>query len=67
MTDQDYVTALATELTTRRPDLLRAAEDELQKLRGSMRKVADFIHNEAVALDIRIGLARVLGLPEPTR
>ncbi|WP_446458708.1 hypothetical protein [Streptomyces rochei] len=69
MPDQDpaYVADLAGQLRTRRPDLLVLAENELQKLRGSMRTVADFIHNEAIPLDIRTGLARELHLPEPTR
>lgn len=65
--DPDYVAGLATQLRETRPDLLRAAENELQKLRGSMRKVADFLHNEAIALDIRQNLAQTLGLPEPHR
>ncbi|MYW46344.1 hypothetical protein [Streptomyces sp. SID161] len=66
-TDPVYADTLAGQLRTRRPDLLELAENELQKLRLSMRTVADFLHNEAVALDIRQNLARDLHLPEPTR
>lgn len=62
-----YVGTLAGQLATLHPDLLRAAEDELQKLRGSMRKIGDFLRNETVPLDIRQGLAQTLGLPEPNR
>lgn len=65
--DTGYVAALATELRTRRPDLLALAENELQKLRGHMQTVARFICNPAVPLDIRQGLARDLHLPEPMR
>ena len=60
-----YEAQLVTELCTTRPDLLRAAEDELQKLRGSMRKVADFLSNPAIPLDIRQNLAADLHLPIP--
>ncbi|WP_371099841.1 hypothetical protein [Streptomyces sp. PU_AKi4] len=68
MADQAaYEATLAGQLTTRRPDLLDLAEDELQTLRGSMRKIAEFLHNQTVALDIRQNLARDLHLPEPTR
>jgi hypothetical protein len=67
MADQDYVDTLTGQLTTRRPDLLDLAEDELALLRGSMRKIAEFLHNPAIALDIRQNLARDLHLPEPTQ
>ena len=69
MGDQDtgYVQALAGELSTTRPDLLDLAEDELRVLRTFKAAVARFIHNEAIALDIRQGLARDLNLPQPTR
>jgi hypothetical protein len=66
-TPAGYVQALAGELTTRRPDLLDLAEDELRVLRTFKAAVAHFIHNEAIALDIRQGLARDLNLPQPTR
>ena len=65
--DPAYVAGLATELREKRPDLLRAAEDDLQKLRGSMSKVADFLRNQTIPLDIRQNLAQTLGLPEPNR
>ena len=69
MADHDtaYVQALAGELRTTRPDLLDLAEDELRVLRTFKAAVARFIHNEAIALDIRQGLARDLNLPQPTR
>lgn len=63
----DYVTALAGQLATRRPDLLDLAEDELQILRIFKATVARFLRNPAIALDIRQNLARDLHLPEPTR
>jgi hypothetical protein len=66
-TNPGYTAQLAGQLATRHPDLLRLAEDELQALRHSMRTVTDFLHNEAIALDIRQGLAQALGLPEPNR
>lgn len=67
MADQDYVDHLAGQLTTRRPDLLDLAEDELQVLRTFKATVARFLHNPAIALDIRQHLARDLGLPTPSR
>jgi len=63
--DLAYAAALATQLRDR-PDVLRAAEDELQKLRQSMATISRFINNPHIALDIRQGLARDLQLPEPT-
>ncbi|MFJ7297605.1 hypothetical protein [Streptomyces collinus] len=65
--NQAYVAGLATDLRHRRPDALRTAEDELQKLRGHMHTIARFISNQAIALDIRQGLAQDLHLPEPKR
>jgi hypothetical protein len=65
--DQAYAEGLATDLRHRRPDALRTAEDELQKLRGHMHTIARFISNQTIALDIRQGLARDLHLPEPNR
>ncbi|MFB7738272.1 hypothetical protein ACFC08_28565 [Streptomyces sp. NPDC056112] len=47
-------------------DPLRAAEDELQRLRVRFARVAAFIHNPAHCADARRSLARDLGLPEPT-
>jgi hypothetical protein len=47
-------------------DLLRTAENELQKLR---RMVADFvgvIHNPVYDYDTRRAIALALGLPEPS-
>jgi hypothetical protein len=64
--DPGYVADLATELRTRHPDLLAIAEDELKAFRGFKAIVARFIHNPAIALDIRQNLARDLGLPAPT-
>ncbi|MGW4270800.1 hypothetical protein ACWEGQ_00180 [Streptomyces seoulensis] len=65
-TDPGYVDTLAGQLRTRHPDLLKAAENELQALRGRLATVTRFIHNPAIAHDIRASLARDLGLPEPT-
>jgi len=62
-----YVATLTHDLRTQRPDLLRAAEDELQHLRHALRTVTRFINNPHIALDIRQGLARDLHLPEPTQ
>lgn len=62
-----YVQALAGELRTTRPDLLDLAEDELRVFRTFKAAVARFIHNEAIALDIRQGLARDLHLRQPDR
>lgn len=62
-----YVAGLATELRTRRPDLLTVAEDELKELRGRLDTVARFINNPAIPLDIRQNFARDLHLPEPIR
>jgi hypothetical protein len=63
----DYADGLTTQLITRRADALRTAENELQKLRGHMHTIARFISNQAIALDIRQGLAQDLHLPEPKR
>jgi hypothetical protein len=65
--DHAYVDTLAEQLTTRRPDLLDIAENELKRLRGSMRTIARFLHNEAIPLDIRLNLARDLHLPTPEK
>ncbi|MET7693910.1 Pycsar system effector family protein [Streptomyces sp. NPDC005483] len=45
---------------------LRAAENELQALRGSLRKAAEFIHDQAHDFAARYALALSLGLPLPT-
>ena len=63
--DPAYTATLAGQLATRRPDLLELAEDELKALRGFKATVTRFVHNPAIALDIRAGLARDLGLPAP--
>lgn len=69
MTDHDpsYVAGLATQLRTRRPDLLAIAEDELKEFRSFKATVARFIHNEAIPLDIRLNLAQDLHLPTPEK
>jgi len=67
MPEQTYVDQLVRELRAQRPDVMRAAEDELKRLRIAMRKVADFLHNQAIALDVRQNLARDLQLPVPKR
>lgn len=45
--------------------LLRAAEDELQKLRNLVAAFVAVIHNPAYDYDTRRAIARALGLPEP--
>ncbi|MFF7527294.1 hypothetical protein [Streptomyces pseudovenezuelae] len=62
-----YVGTLASQLSDRNPDLARAVEDDLARLRQSLAIVARFINNPAVALDIRQGLARDLNLPAPEK
>jgi hypothetical protein len=66
-TDPAYIDRLAGQLANRRPDLLALAEDELANLRGRMQVITRFIHNEAIAHDIRAGLAHDLGLPNPEK
>lgn len=61
-----YVDTLASQLRAR-PDLLAAAETELQQLRRHMQTIARFINNEATPLDVRQGLARDLHLPIPEK
>ncbi|MBZ6211706.1 hypothetical protein KVH31_34995 [Streptomyces olivaceus] len=66
MPDQDYVNQLADQLQHRHPDLV-SAENDLAIHRHRLALVVRFIHNEAIAHDIRAGLARDLHLPEPSR
>ncbi|MFF6866712.1 hypothetical protein [Streptomyces ardesiacus] len=66
MADQTYVDQLATELQHRHPDLV-SAENDLAVHRRRLAIVVRFIHNPAIAHDIRAGLARDLQLPEPTQ
>ncbi|MFG2532785.1 hypothetical protein [Streptomyces sp. NPDC048516] len=47
--------------------LLRAAEDELARLRTWAALIVSFIHNPAYDRDARIACAQTLGLPEPTK
>lgn len=60
-----YVATLADELRATRPDLVRAAEDELQRLRLKFGVVARFINNPAYDLTARTALAEALKLPAP--
>lgn len=66
MADQAYVTELAGQLCTRHPDLV-SAENDLASHRRRLAIVVRFIHNPAIAHDIRLNLARDLQLPEPSR
>ncbi|WP_435606604.1 hypothetical protein [Streptomyces ardesiacus] len=66
MADQGYVDQLATELQHRHPDLV-SAENDLAIHRRRLATVVRFIHNPAIAHDIRANLARDLQLPEPTQ
>ncbi|WP_189268699.1 hypothetical protein [Streptomyces fuscichromogenes] len=45
---------------------LRSAENDLQRLRGRLRTVAEFIHDPAIDFAARHALAQRLGLPMPT-
>ncbi|MFC8201472.1 hypothetical protein ACFUTV_39665 [Streptomyces sp. NPDC057298] len=47
------------------PELLRIADDELQRLRGHMAAIAAFIHDPTHDLSARHALARHLQLPHP--
>ena len=67
MPDAAYENRLAAELTDRRPDVLRAAEDELQRLRSVLATAARFINNPTHDYDARAALARALQLPAPER
>lgn len=65
MPEQTYVEQLAAELRTRRPDVMRAAEDELKRLRLQLSTVAHFINNPTHDHAARTALAKALGLPAP--
>lgn len=67
MSDTTYIAQLASELRKERPDVLRAAEDELQRLRRLFGAVTAYIHNPTHDHAARAALARDLGLPAPTR
>ncbi|MBJ6623546.1 hypothetical protein [Streptomyces sp. DHE17-7] len=67
MADQDYVDTLAGQLCTRHTALVATLETDLAGHRHRLAIVVRFIHNEAIAHDIRTNLARELHLPEPTR
>jgi hypothetical protein len=58
------MTTRAAQATTA-PELLRIAEDELQRLRGQLAAVAAFIHDPAHDLSARHALVRHLQLPQP--
>jgi hypothetical protein len=67
MPEQAYEDELVGQLRTRRPDVLRAAEDELQRLRHVLGTVARFVNNPAYDHTARAALARDLQLPEPNQ
>lgn len=67
MPEQTYVDELVRELRARRPDVMRAAEDELKRLRGVIGTVARFINNPAYDPAARAALARDLQLPTPEK
>ncbi|WP_158102527.1 hypothetical protein [Streptomyces africanus] len=48
-------------------ELLRRAEDELQKLRRMVANTVAFIHDQAYDETARRALAQALGLPEPNQ
>ena len=66
-TDQAYTAKLASQLRCRHQVLLDSTENDLAELRGRMQTIARFLRNQAIALDIRQGLARDLHLPQPDR
>jgi hypothetical protein len=61
-----YVDTLATQLRTRQPSALDAAEDDLALLRARLALVARFIHDPTHDRAAREALARELALPGPT-
>jgi hypothetical protein len=65
--DPAYVDTLTTELRTHRPDIVRAAEDELQRLRAVIGTVARVINNSDYDHRTRIALAQALDLPAPEK
>ena len=68
MPDQDaYVDQLADQLCTRHTALVATLETDLGTHRQRLAIVVRFIHNPAIAHDIRAGLARDLQLPEPSQ
>lgn len=67
MPDTAYENRLAAELTDRRPDVLRAAEDELQRLRSVLATTARFINNPQYDHHARAALAQALQLPAPEK
>ncbi|MFE0207063.1 hypothetical protein [Streptomyces sp. NPDC058985] len=62
-----YVDQLAGQLCTRHTALVATLETDLGDHRRRLAIVVRFIHNPAIALDIRQNLARDLQLPEPSR
>ena len=62
-----YENQLVRQLRSERPDVLRAAEDELQRLRGVLGTVARFINNPQHAPTARTALAQDLQLPAPEK
>jgi hypothetical protein len=66
-TEQAYVDTLARQLRCNHAAVITSLEDDLAEHRGRMQTITRFIHNEALPLDVRQGLARDLRLPEPAR
>lgn len=62
-----YEAHLVRQLRSERPDIIRAAEDELQRLRTVLATVAHFINNPAHDYDARAALAHDLQLPAPEK
>lgn len=68
MPDQDvYLATLADQLCTRHTALVATLETDLAGHRQRLAIVVRFLHNEAIAHDIRLNLARDLHLPEPQK
>ncbi|MEU9014317.1 hypothetical protein AB0D12_32010 [Streptomyces sp. NPDC048479] len=65
MDDPAYIAGLATELRIHQPGALELAENDLQRLRAVVTKVAAWIHNPAYDDTARHALAELLGLPAP--
>jgi hypothetical protein len=66
MPEQTYIDQLAGQLRCNHAAVITNLEDDLAEHRGRIAVVTRFLHNPAIALDIRQGLARDLQLPEPT-
>lgn len=65
--DPTYVATLAGQLCKQHAAIVDSLEDDLAEHRTRMQVITRFIHNEAIALDVRLNLAHDLRLPGPDR